>query len=85
MQGEQPSSSRFFFDFSYITLEQLVAERVGTNKLFPEEDRTALLKGIGSALMFFQEQGIANGDIHPSSVYFDVKSGAFKIYDKELV
>ena len=79
------NTSYFFFEFSQITLESLVQERLGTNKLFPEEDLMALLKGVTSALAHFQENQITNCDIHPTSIFFDLKSGAFKIYDKELI
>jgi len=45
-----------------------------------EEDLLALLKGMTSALAFSQERNMSNGDIHPSTIYFDIKYGAFKIY-----
>jgi len=62
-------------------LDSLIAERIGTIQLFPEEDLLALLKGVLSVLAYLQDKGITHGDIHPTSIYFDTKSGAFKIYD----
>jgi serine/threonine protein kinase len=64
-------------------LEQIFAERLGSNKLFPEEDLSALLKGVLSALAFLQENGITHGDIHPSTIYFDHNSGSFKLNTAE--
>ena len=66
-------------------MESLISERIGTNKLFPEEDLIALLNGVGSALEFLQEKNISHGDINPRNIYFDIKVGVFKIYDSELL
>jgi len=51
-QTSKTPQNRFFFEYSNINLESLISERLGTNKLFPEEDLMALLNGVGSALEF---------------------------------
>lgn len=45
-------TNRFFFEYCYISVESLINERIGTNKLFPEDDLLALLKGVTSALAY---------------------------------
>lgn len=76
---------RFLFEYCQIKLEDLIEERLGSNKLFPEEDLLALMKGMISILAFFQENGLTCGDCHPSAIYFDTRFGAFKVYDKEVL
>eukprot|EP00825_Cyclidium_porcatum_P000610 TRINITY_DN10208_c0_g1_i1.p1 TRINITY_DN10208_c0_g1~~TRINITY_DN10208_c0_g1_i1.p1 ORF type:complete len:818 (-),score=138.43 TRINITY_DN10208_c0_g1_i1:45-2498(-) len=78
-------NNRFFFEYCQITLEALIEERLGSNKLFPEEDLMALLKGMISVLAYFEENNITFGDCHPSNIYFDTRFGAFKVFDIELL
>ncbi|KRX08432.1 Protein kinase-like domain [Pseudocohnilembus persalinus] len=84
LQSEE-NLQKFFFQYSYITLESLLDERMGTERYFPEDDLEALLKGISSALYVLKKNQITNGDINTQTIYFDQYSGVFKIYDRELL
>ena len=48
----QEDTNKFFFEYCYISVDALIAERIGTNKLFPEDDLLALLKGVSSAMAY---------------------------------
>ena len=75
---------QFYFESCPLTLQILLAERLNTTKLFPEDDLVALAKGLISVLAYFEELGIIHGDIDSSTIHFDAASGAFKLYDRDL-
>jgi len=41
----------------------------------------ALMKGVASCLAYLENKGIIHGSISPATIYFDINSKLFKIYD----
>lgn len=75
----------YYFEFSQMTLEQIVLDRIGSNKFIPELDLVNILLGMVDVLAFMQENHIAHGNCHPNSIYFDMDQSCFKLYDQELL
>lgn len=53
--------------------------------MFPEDDLMVLCRSILSVLAYLQVQGVAHGDIHPSSIFYRASAGVFSVYDRDLL
>ncbi len=85
LQTLNPSvPNQLYFEYASITLSQLISERKPT-KLFIESDLLALMRGLSSVLSYLQINGVSHGNLHPDRIFFDEKSGVFKLYDEELL
>ena len=80
--GDKPP---MFLENIDTTLTKLLAERMGGNKLFVEEDIIKLTETCLYTLAYLQTNGVVYKDLSPDNIFYDVEEGIFKLMPVELI